>query len=969
MDTLRFLDLVLADEGYRCIATLSPVDGGRMRQHFLQTNAEAAALALRVDRDPLQVFHACANFLTPTSRKAVNVVAVRSWWADLDVGPGKPYATAQEAARALTAFEVAVGLPLSLLVKSGTGLHAYWPASRDLSPTEWLTGALLLKAAADKFGLLVDPSRAKDIASVLRPPGTTHRKGDPKPVRVLRWSEQHDPAQITQALADYTGMAVEADTLGPRPAHITGTFNNDLKAGMDHPPAYADRVADNCAVVDRVRNPTGKVDQGTWYHVLQVLQRCEDGAEKAHDWSKLDPRYTPHETAVNLARLEGLGPTLCSKLGDFNAAICAACPHAGKIKSPITLGTAPVVDTEIMIQTPAAPGTAFGTAVEEKPLEMPYSYAWRRAVANSPINQLCREVTVEGEDPTWRPISNTLFYPVNRLAGSNGAAMEIEMHVRGDERRRFTVETATITKGGDGLSAILGRHEITAMPGQKPVLENYLTAWIDKMKSEVEAITSASHFGWHGRNFVIGNQLLRGGGPVPAVLEGFAREIDGFDTQGTLQGWVDVVDTAYNAPDQEAFQFLVLCSFAAPLFALFKDYGGVTVFAHSQGTGVGKTTAQRAGLAAWGNWSDLQQSDEKTTDAFLWGFLGACHNLPVMYDELTNATNAKASNIVFSVSSGRAKQRMQGGGMPQANNSNWSTILMASGNTLLSDKIGQHRGDASAELARLFEFSVDKNSHLTPNQAAQLFPKLLDNYGHAGREFMQYVVDHIDEVIDLQSRLQISLNDEMNVGQEERYWSALFASVLTSLVIARGLGLVGFALRPLKAWMLDQLGRNRVSREENVLDQVALFMQMLAELHQGILVTSGEGSLQGKDGAATIEHKPYGTIHGRAIVPQGNSTALPVLNITASSIKKWCNEHSVSSKAMFDGLVAQRMVEPEMKKYSLGKGTREYGMAGQSICWILDPLAMGLDVSALQNNVRDLNAIGGGRKKYVSAAT
>lgn len=53
---------------------------------------------------------------------------------------------------------------------------------------EWRRQAQRLKQLMRKHGLLADPTRTADIASVLRVPGTTNWKdlSDPKPVQILK---------------------------------------------------------------------------------------------------------------------------------------------------------------------------------------------------------------------------------------------------------------------------------------------------------------------------------------------------------------------------------------------------------------------------------------------------------------------------------------------------------------------------------------------------------------------------------------------------------------------------------------------------------------------------------------------------------------------------------------------------------------------------------------------------------------
>jgi len=178
MTTLAFLDLILPDEGYRCAFIHHT-----KRNYFFISNAQLADFMLKMDGAGNTVYHACATYKEATERKQTNVTAVRSLWGDVDAGPGKPYPDTVAAARAVVAACAAAKLPVPLFVCSGRGLHIYWPLATDLAAADWLSYAKGLRTVLHRAGLHFDPARSCDSASLLRPPGTHHRKeGTPLPV-------------------------------------------------------------------------------------------------------------------------------------------------------------------------------------------------------------------------------------------------------------------------------------------------------------------------------------------------------------------------------------------------------------------------------------------------------------------------------------------------------------------------------------------------------------------------------------------------------------------------------------------------------------------------------------------------------------------------------------------------------------------------------------------------------------------
>src|SRR5262249_54345738 len=79
-----------------------------------------------------------------------------------------------------------------------------------------------------------------------------------------------------------------------------------------------------------------------WFASLGILGRCADGERLAHEWSRPYPRYDPKETGAKLRHaLQDAGPVTCawisSELGQAHH--CEVCPHRGKVKTPLILGT------------------------------------------------------------------------------------------------------------------------------------------------------------------------------------------------------------------------------------------------------------------------------------------------------------------------------------------------------------------------------------------------------------------------------------------------------------------------------------------------------------------------------------------------------------------------------------------------------------------------------------------------------
>lgn len=364
--SVKFLRLILPEEGYCVAAVKLAKSKGFKPTIFASTIEELWNTIENADRDGFEAYHACASFKEPHNdppgtpagqkqfgRTQKNALGAKSFWLDIDVGPGKPYASQKEALGALAAFCRALNLPPPIIVSSGSGLHVYWPLQRTLDQDTWKRHASGLKDLCDRHGLKVDPTRTTDISSVLRTPGTHNRKSnkeqkvecDPKFLEIEPYAiERFD---ILAANAGTHLRAKRANLFSfpfdNAPEHLRRGRTRRRRVAESlaafHEPVSGLPVAERCGQVCALRDKIGCLPEPLWYAVVCVLAFCEDGDELAHAWSSGDERYTERETQERLDRARTLsGTTTCAHFHSLNPETCETCPHWGKIKSPIVLG-------------------------------------------------------------------------------------------------------------------------------------------------------------------------------------------------------------------------------------------------------------------------------------------------------------------------------------------------------------------------------------------------------------------------------------------------------------------------------------------------------------------------------------------------------------------------------------------------------------------------------------------------------
>lgn len=195
-DAEPFFRKILPGDGVYQLATFKNV---APEHHIFEDLGKMASAIITLEESGHQVFQACASYHSGENRKAINVRAIKAFWLDLDVGNGKKvegkgYETKECARKALVAFCKGLELPLPLVVDSGGGIHAYWLLQDEIGAQKWKAVALKLKKLASQRGLLADPSRTADAASILRPPGS--------------WNKKYDPPRQVMVIADASPVAL-----------------------------------------------------------------------------------------------------------------------------------------------------------------------------------------------------------------------------------------------------------------------------------------------------------------------------------------------------------------------------------------------------------------------------------------------------------------------------------------------------------------------------------------------------------------------------------------------------------------------------------------------------------------------------------------------------------------------------------------------------------------------------------------
>jgi hypothetical protein len=337
-ESKNFISKIMPESGNYCVVTKDAGNGNGINEFhwFISLIAALKFISFYVNKG-LQVYLAQATFKKPgtekSGRKQEDAAFLKNFFFDIDCGIGKPYPTQAEGKAALLAFCEKTGLPIPAIVNSGNGLYAHWPLITAIAAALWMVVAKKLKTLVhaiepglDKDGLIADSSR------ILRTVGTLNLKDpdNPKKVTLLQDCEPVELDSFEKKVDDALAALPAKQVPAPKVEVDKSSSGVQIKA-------KATLIAEQCPVIEHIRDTPSKVSEPLWYNGIGVLRHCEESPSIIHEWSKGHSDYSYEETEAKIEQ-HNYPPTTCEKFADLRPELCANCKHKGKITSPISLG-------------------------------------------------------------------------------------------------------------------------------------------------------------------------------------------------------------------------------------------------------------------------------------------------------------------------------------------------------------------------------------------------------------------------------------------------------------------------------------------------------------------------------------------------------------------------------------------------------------------------------------------------------
>lgn len=860
-------------------------------------------------------------------RIGTNIRALKALWLDIDIGIDSPhkYATRQEAFLAIKKFCKDAGLPKPLIVSSGGGLHVYWPLTREITVEAWRPVAQQFKALTVAYGLKADPSRTADASSVLRIPGTHNYKQDtPRAVEIIQDAGPYSPKLIHDAITEACKI-YQVPPAVPTPAASPFDALGSNTEFAPQEPASFEMIAEACGQVQNLLQ-TGGASQTLWYQGLQLVRFCENSYVNSIAISKNHPTFDPTEMDQKIAQLTNanIGPTLCAKMHEQDRTPCEACPHWGKIKTPLVLGRRLREAEPPEVEIPATEEEPKTTIKIPNP---PYPYM-RVAGKGIALRQPSKSGEGEGEPEM---VHNHDIYPLRRMyderLGAEVTVWRVQQPISGWAEVPIP---QGVLAAPEKLHGILLSQGIVVPHSRIKLMVAFMIAYIAELQKQAvsEKLFAKLGFREDHKVFVLDDTLYRQDGTAEAhrMSADLKAEIPGLRRGGTLEGWQQAIQF-YNRPGYEAHRFMLYGAFGSPLFHTTGNYGAIVNATGKPGGG--KTTILLAINSIWGHARQLMLNGTKagTTQNSLYSLLSLHNNLPVCLDEITRMEAKMMSEFALSVSQGQGKRRMLRSGNLAKMIESWALLVYAASNTDAYMGMGLERKDAEAETMRVFQIPLAQPNVHTKGEADTFIREGLgEHYGHAGHVFAAYVVANYSAVCQMVQDAVKLIDAKASVRSGERFWSGIVAVHYVGACIARQLGLIAdFPVERDIKWATDHITDIRQSITDSILGPKDIMAEYIDARGGETLILSqfGPGNISPRvdlapRGALTIRYeKDYGRLY-----------------LNRTEFRRYCLETGANYRDIQEQLTAEKvLLDPNAQKV-LGAGT-DIGK-GQVRCWLID---------------------------------
>jgi len=293
---------------------------------------------------------------------------------------------------------------------------------------------------------------------------------------------------------------------------------------------------------------------------------------------------------------------------------------------------------------------------------------------------------------------------------------------------------------------------------------------------------------------------------------------------------------------------------------------------------------------------------------------GVMNNLMLGIDEITKMKAELFSDLAYSITQGRGKNRMkQSSNEERLNLTKWANLWVSTSNASFRDKLSSLKDTPDGEMMRMIEYKIDLTGNLSKAEADSRFNLLFSNYGHAMEPYMRYVVPNLEAVLSVVRRIQIKLDADVGLESRERFWSASAACNIAGGIISQNLNLHNFDMKRVYGFVVPMLAESKKTMIAPVLDVGSIIGEFVNKHISNILVVDGLSDMR-----TGLIRPPSKEPHGELLIRYEPDTKQ--LSVERKEFRKFCAEHQITYAEVIKRTQESNIFVADKKKH-LTKGT------------------------------------------------
>lgn len=907
-----------------------------IKEHFWAEDLdELVALTQTLSEFP-DVYFATGTFVNQDSRTQANCDQKKAFYFDLDAGeaklakhgPEKVYANRDEAIADIVAFARKQSFLPTMIVASGEGLHIYWELDAPIPAAQWTAIAKKLQKFGASSGLKIDSAVTADSARILRPIGTLHHNG--KTVEVLKFTGK---VYTAQEIADKVGVE-PLDMVEPK--YDLG-INDDIPEVVG-PPKAIKKVLINCAAAQHAALNQDKIEEPYWRLMIGIAKHTVEGADAAHALSRKHPKYNKQQTQDYFERW-ATGPSTCEKFAEFNAKACGACPHKGKIKSPIQLGALNVEEVEKLPED-KKPAAAPAPKATGKPWDgqIPQGFD---VVTHKGRQTLVHYFDTERENEVGEmvpirvtvPISHEIFWlgnwadPMNPTDTAQATLFSVQYNGRIDHcvmNQEIVASNSEVAKflASKGIHTTTDKRALTSM-------NTYLKEQLQRIKVAERKPKIRDRF---GLTYLPTGELVAAQGeyvisadgtivkamvspalqtmahnyhiPLPESKDG-AWDVSVWKShiKPAAQQFIDFMKTHYAHEGLAQYRLAFMLSAASPLMC-FNEHGYIkgvdlpgssfTVSLFSKDGGKGKTTLMQLMTMVYGiSGKSQDRNTVSSTTLARTGTLSFGGGHPSFMDEM-GGTDAKVmAETINQIANGGTRIRLdRSGGIKEQ--PRWALMNTCATNLSIRDMVAHAKAESDAIQYRMVELDVSK-IYEHPEEMRARFERdmasIVPCAGALGAIIHLQICRKANKgMLELFAEAKSQARKVLGSKQVDRFQDRAIAAMIVMDKLLKEAGLELFDI----AEMCETYRVAAVSAEEFITenttsrDPLELLSNMLFDLQAFTTITANETRRTGSVGNHDVALNHNGRVPDKLKVRHVTTSGISY--VSADAIREWCTE-------------------------------------------------------------------------------